>query len=271
MQDEIWKDVVGYEQFYQVSSKGRVKRKKNGSIAALRTFPNGYKNVLLSHDGTGKAGWHSVLVHRMVAMAFIPNPYNLPQINHKDRDRTNNCVENLEWCTAQYNSNYLDHNALVSASKSQAILQLDLDGNIVAKWEPNAKLGKITDRLKAAGYNMCSVRSCCIGKCKTYSGYRWCWEKNYDSLSKARIYIGSKIPVVQLSLDGKVIKHWDSTADAERAGYCKKHVKDCCKGYKKTYRGQRWQYLEDYEREHGVESDWKEANKTTRKKKKENA
>ena len=108
MQDEIWKDVVGYEQFYQVSNKGRVRRKKNGSIAALRTFPNGYKNALLSHDGTRKAGWHSVLVHRMVAMAFIPNPDNLPQINHKDRDKANNCVENLEWCTVQYNNNYLD-------------------------------------------------------------------------------------------------------------------------------------------------------------------
>ena len=275
--EEIWKDAVGFEQAYKVSNFGRVMRKKNGSIAALRTFPNGYKSVLISPDGTGKTKWRSVLVHRMVAMAFIPNPDNLPQINHKDKNKANNCVDNLEWCTVQYNNNYLDHNALMSASKSNTILQLDLSGNIVKEWKPCAEKGKLVDRLKDSGFNISSIQSCCIRKCKTYKGFRWCYKKDYDSLPSGKVYFGASIPIVQMTLDGIVVKHWDSTADAERAGYCKKYIKDCCKGNIEKYNGYRWEYLEDYEREHGIESSWKMVNTTTRSKnimgksKKENA
>lgn len=105
---EEWKDVPNYEGLYQVSNLGRIKslRDKNGKarekILKLKLSKFGYYQICLCKNGKQK--WY--FVHRLVALAFIPNPNNLPQINHIDENKTNNYVENLEWCTSKYNSNY---------------------------------------------------------------------------------------------------------------------------------------------------------------------
>ena len=103
MQEE-WKDIEGYEGLYQVSNLGRVKRicEHKTKIKKCSIEKCGYLRIQLFHNGIGTKH----LVHRLVAQAFIPNPYNLPQVNHKDEDKTNNCVDNLEWCTPKYNANY---------------------------------------------------------------------------------------------------------------------------------------------------------------------
>ena len=103
MSNEIWKDIEGYEGLYQVSNKGRVKSfHGKGRIMKPGTHPLGYKVVPLTKDGET----NTKQVHRLVAQAFIPNPENLPVINHKDENPSNNNVENLEWCTQKYNLNY---------------------------------------------------------------------------------------------------------------------------------------------------------------------
>ena len=104
---EEWRDVVGYEGLYMVSNCGRVKSLKfsNGKrekIMKLSDRGNGYLRVSLSKDGESK----HYNVHRLVAIAFIPNPDNLPYVNHKDECKTNNNVDNLEWCTVEYNNTY---------------------------------------------------------------------------------------------------------------------------------------------------------------------
>lgn len=112
---EEWRDIIGYDGLYQVSNLGRIKRlsrtivSNNRSqfsvkekILKLGTHKRGYKTIMLHKNKKHKL-W---LVHRLVALNFIPNPNNLPQINHKDEDKTNNCVENLEWCTNEYNAHY---------------------------------------------------------------------------------------------------------------------------------------------------------------------
>lgn len=99
---EKWLPVVGYEGLYEVSNMGNV-RKTDGKIPKQFIEPlRGYMKVSLRKDKKNK----SVFVHRLVAMAFIPNPNNYPIINHKDEDKTNNLVDNLEWCTYQYNNTY---------------------------------------------------------------------------------------------------------------------------------------------------------------------
>lgn len=111
--NEQWKDIKGYEGLYRVSNLGRVKglnrvdsigRKVIGGIMRSSNDKDGYKLITLCK----KAKRTTYKVHRLVAQAFIPNPNDLPQINHIDEDRTNNCIENLEWCTSQYNNNYGD-------------------------------------------------------------------------------------------------------------------------------------------------------------------
>lgn len=117
--DEIWKPVIGYEGLYEVSNLGHVRSLNRIVNSSDRFFhqltrihygktltpsleQNGYLTVRLCYQQKVKA----FSIHKLVAQAFIPNPNNLPQVNHKDEDKTNNCVDNLEWCTAKYNCNY---------------------------------------------------------------------------------------------------------------------------------------------------------------------
>lgn len=114
---EIWKNIEGYEGLYQVSNLGRIKRleryyycghrneqKKYIPEQIMRPYitTKGYVRIDLSNGGVRKR----FLIHRLVATAFLPNPKNLPQVNHKDENKTNNCADNLEWCTNDYNINY---------------------------------------------------------------------------------------------------------------------------------------------------------------------
>lgn len=112
---EIWKDIEGYEGLYQVSNLGRVRSLdrytkgknnskifKKGKLLKISQNQHGYNIVQLWN----KQKCFQTGVHRLVAQAFIPNPNNLPQVNHKDENKINNCVDNLEWCSAEYNTNY---------------------------------------------------------------------------------------------------------------------------------------------------------------------
>lgn len=114
---EIWKDIKGYEGLYQVSNKGRVKSlnyRRIGKEGILKGRPDkdGYLRIGLYKNKKQKPFY----IHRLVAIAFLPNPNNLPQVNHKDENKENNHVENLEWCTSEYNNNYGSRNERASVS-----------------------------------------------------------------------------------------------------------------------------------------------------------
>lgn len=106
--EEIWKDITGYEGLYQISSLGNVKSlfdnngKRRDHILSGGNDADGYKIVLLYKDRKRS----TKKVHRLVAEAFIPNPNNYPQVNHKDENKSNNYADNLEWCTLLYNIRY---------------------------------------------------------------------------------------------------------------------------------------------------------------------
>ena len=113
---EIWKDIKGYEGKYQVSNMGNVRSHTTGEWKLLKQQTDSKQRTKV-HLGDPNV---TINVHRLVAEAFIPNPDNLPQINHKDENRANNCVDNLEWCDNTYNLNYGTRNARASESIKKA-------------------------------------------------------------------------------------------------------------------------------------------------------
>ena len=167
--EEVWKDVQGYEGLYQVSNLGNVKSfresHKYGKPKEFTLKPclinSGYYVVTLY---TGKER-HKFQIHRMVANAFIPNPDNLPCVNHKDENKLNNCVDNLEWCTYQYNNNYGTARARAFTSPYEPIRQKTIDNDVIAVY----KSPRIAARL--LGKNPDLIRSWL--KSGVGDGYMW--------------------------------------------------------------------------------------------------
>ena len=171
MKKEIWKPVVGYEGLYEVSNLGRVKSVKFGRERVLKPIkhPNGYLCVNLCKDGKRK----NCLVHRLVAQAFIPNPLNLPEINHINEQKTENRASNLQWCDRQYNCNYGTRNTKVAKallnhpSKSKPVLQYTLKGELIREWPSTMEAER------QGGFDNRRISFCCNGKRKKHGGYVW--------------------------------------------------------------------------------------------------
>ena len=182
MENEIWKDVKGYEGLYQVSNLGRIKSSKRKVHAGrnrtrwqyerimsnYRTNGNGYKIVGLNKEGKSKNKY----IHRLVAETFLENPNNYKYINHKDENKANNCVSNLEFCTAQYNCTYNNlhkRNGLKNRNNkySKKIYQLDDENNIINKFP------SISEASRQLNVSYQAISDCLRGIQKHSAGYKW--------------------------------------------------------------------------------------------------
>lgn len=168
---EEWKEIINFEGRYQVSNLGRIR-----SMDRIVRYPRGSKGtatkkgvllkpkvshgylevVLLGSDGIR----YSRRVHRLVAEAFIPNPNGYPYINHRDENKQNNVVSNLEWCTPKYNSEEYTR-------KRFLFRQYDLDRNLIREWN------SMTEAAAYVGGNKSGIYHCCNGRLKTYKGFIW--------------------------------------------------------------------------------------------------
>ena len=187
-EEEIWKDIEGYEGLYQVSNMGRVRSldryvKHNcgglklckGKIMKLNATWDGYLRVDLCKNGkhTHKR------VNRLVAEAFIPNPDNLPQVGHKDECKTNNCVSNLYWTTEKENNNHGKHNervseAQINGKRSKPVLQYTLYMEFVREWPSAIEINR------QLGYSFGNICNCCRGLYKQAYGFIWCFACDVD-------------------------------------------------------------------------------------------
>lgn len=164
----LWKDVPDYEGYYEVSNTGLI-RSKNG-IRKPQVSWDGYLFVKLCKQGQCR----KVKIHRLVALAFIPNPNNLPEINHKDENPANNNVENLEWCDRIYNNNYGTRNARaaigISKANSKRIKQFDIKRKYIQTFDSVKQASEILNIDKA------SISKCACGLRLSAGGYVWKYE-----------------------------------------------------------------------------------------------
>lgn len=203
--DEIWKEIPGFEGAYQISSLGRINSKpRNGTKGGMlvgRLSQFGYHVVLLRLRGVRSY----IFVHRLVAQAFIPNPKNYPQVNHKDENKLNNCVDNLEWCTAKYNMNYgtiqsrksikrigfeysIESRKKMSESAKRVakrgalspyakkVFQFDKDLNFIKEW------GSLSEVENELGYHRSNVGAVARGKKPFAYGYIWRYDIPNDKV-----------------------------------------------------------------------------------------
>ena len=198
---EEWRDIKGYEGYYQISNWGRVKslkrtvwdsrgcyRKVAERILKAGDNGHGYLFVELCKDGKDKA----YRINRLVAQAFLPNPDNLPEVNHKDEDKTNNKVENLEWCSKLYNINYgtgrkrsAEKRAKKAGKKtaeklrgrkqteehikkrSKPVFSVDKKSGLIMWWQ------SATEASRQLGISQGNICECCSGKRKSAGGHIW--------------------------------------------------------------------------------------------------
>ena len=175
--EEIFKDIEGYEQLYQISNLGRVKSLGNGGsnskekVLKPAKLKNNYLQVVLSKQG--KLKHH--LVHRLVAQAFLDNPNNLPEVNHRDEDKTNNCIENLEWCDTKYNINYGTRNKRV-CEKNKISQKNDINKSKQVLCVETGKIYPSTrDVARQLGFSQGNISNVCNGIRKTAYKFHWCY------------------------------------------------------------------------------------------------
>lgn len=250
--EEIWVSVIinGRQANYEVSNFGRVRtlysssHLKCGEI--LRSFisKKGYHKVAISFDGKRKM----YFVHRLVATAFVPNGLHLPEINHKDEDKSNNRADNLEWCSRLYNVHYGSGREKLESKLRIVVCQYDHDGNLIREW-PSVKEASRSLKIDSA----CIVR-CANGLIKTYCNSIWLYKNptidkeelasrvNWLSVGNNKKY-GDKTMVGAYDDTGRLCKIFPSQRYAEKFGFRSSGISRSIKTGQK-HLGFRWRKIE---------------------------
>lgn len=162
---EEWKNIKRFEGLYQISNMGNVrslnyKRTHIIKNMRLRLNTNRYLSVILRNNNKS----YPLMIHRIVAESFIPNPNNYKEVNHKDEDKTNNRTDNLEWCTSKYNANYGTRNIRVALKESKPVKGTNINTGEKIFFKSMAEATRNGFR---------HVSECCSNKVKQDKGYKW--------------------------------------------------------------------------------------------------
>ena len=246
--NEEWRAIKGYEGLYEVSNLGRVRsldryidaisrygtpmhRFCRGCILKESKHKKGYRFVRLCNSGDCK----NQSIHRLVAQAFIPNPDNIPQVNHKDENKDNNRADNLEWCDALYNTNYGTGKYRKTEGYKIAVEQLTLDGQHVAYYD--SLLAVIKANKSYSRGNLCRT----LNTDYTSYGYRW----RTIGTTTIKHANQSKKQVEQLTMDGKHVAFYPYAKYAAESMQCSvTNIYSALSGKSRHAKGYRWRYAE---------------------------
>ena len=256
MMEEIWKDIKGFEGRYQVSNLGRVRsldwpRHKGRILKQQITYWGYYRvNIVRECGGVKYIG-----VHRLVAIAFIPNPNNYPEVNHKDENKLNNMVfinpdgsidyekTNLEWCTTQYNLSYGTRNERfqkkANEPRMRSINQYDMDGNLINTFKSISEASRMTGTPARLICNICKKRNAHSTRSFVfrYSDDKSPWI-DLDA-DKCRGNKERMRAVLQYDLKGNLIGTYESVNEASRkTGVSRRWIQGLCnqrKGHKSAH------------------------------------
>lgn len=217
MKEEIWKPVNGYDGRYWISSFGRVWSNITKKILSAHINSNGYENVQLFklHGGS-----QVVRVHRLVAEAFIQNPDNLPEVNHKDENSLNNHASNLEWCTHQYNVAYGTNRMrargkLIGRCGGKKTAQYSMFGNLIATYPSSRYAGMQTKIADSA------ISACARGKRKQAGKFMWKFYSGDNPPAKIQMHQSKRyIPVCSYNRAYGATKTFLSISDAAKQIHC---------------------------------------------------
>lgn len=246
---EIWKDITGYEKYYQVSNMGNV-RSKHFNGKSLSTKDNGIKNLSLVKNSAGycvvSLKGKQFHVHRLVAKEFIPNVENKPCIDHINTIKTDNRVENLRWVTQMENlkneisaKRRLDAIRINTKGKFGAdalthkkVFQYSLNGEFIKEWDC------MSDACREYGVDNGSMTRVCQKKVSQAKGYIWRYKKEEVQPVALR-----KKQIVQYDLNMNVIREWDSIVDAAKEHFTSTgRICACLKGHTASCKGYIWKY-----------------------------
>lgn len=241
---EEWKDIIGYEGLYKVSSCGRIERQEfkqvlpNGAIGIIKKHfikpyigSNGYLYVQLCKNNVVK----KYSVHRLVAIAFIPNPNGYKEVNHKDADRTNTCVDNLEWCDRLYNVNYGNGIEKAAIAKSIPVERYTIDGEYIDTWYNERQFRK---EHCITGESM--ILKVCRRIKPYYTAYGYRWKFVGDNRPFEQIPIGG-YPVCQYTKENVFINKYPNASIASKeTNICYTSIRKCISGKQETAGGYIW-------------------------------
>lgn len=265
--EEIWKDIIGWEDKYQVSNIGRVRNKKTYRIRAISLHPCGYSIITLYNGTKGTC----CLVHRLVSKSFLDNPFQYEEINHKDECKTNNHVDNLEWCNRKYNSNYGTRKERISKAqkndinKSKPVLMYSIMGELLKEFPSCAEVKRDCGISKENITHVCNPNN----KYKYSNGYIWIYKhlvdeeyKNIDwsfyqerERKRKELKIKKRSSpkslknradlskeVIQKNKDGDIINKYPSAMEAYRiTGFPRASISKSCQNGK-IYKSFLWEY-----------------------------
>ena len=243
---EIWEDIYGYKNLYKINNKGEIYSYISKKIVKSSKKSNGYLFIHLYNKGTNKCKY----IHRLVAEAFIPNPNNYLEVNHKDGNKLNNCVDNLEWCTKKQNMQHASKNNLIPKRYgadnifSKKVIQLDLKYQPIKIWDST---GEILRELNIPKQN---VSDNCNNKNYRTRNWIFMWFDDYIKISNMEQFALKRKKAFKhrikrvLCIENNII--YENATQAQNITNANRTtIIKCCEGTRKTSGGLHWRYADE--------------------------